>query len=309
VPVEILAYLDGCTDRTAEILAGFSPAIRVIDEAERNGKSHGMNRLVAEAGAEVVVFTDANVMLANDALARLRSHFADPGVGCVCGHLLYVNDGESITARTGSLYWRLEEWIKGLESDTGSVMGADGSIFAVRRSLHRPVPADLIDDMHLSLGLLCEGWRIVRGDDVRASERAAARPAEEFRRKVRIACQAYNVHRALWPRLRRLSAWTLYKYISHKVLRWVCVYTASLGAVLVTGSLVAAGNWRAAALLWAAGTAGLALGLATRLPPFAQAADILLALAGTGIGVWRSLRGDRFQTWTPAASVRSAGPG
>ena len=24
----------------------------------------------------------------------------------------------------------------------------------------------------------------------------------------------------------------------------------------------------------------------------------------TGIGVWRSLRGERFQTWTPANSIR-----
>jgi cellulose synthase/poly-beta-1,6-N-acetylglucosamine synthase-like glycosyltransferase len=266
-----------------------------------------MNRLVAETRAEIVVFTDANVMLAPDALQRLLRWFADPAVGCVCGHLSYVNEGESATASTGSLYWRLEEHIKQLESDTGSAMGADGSIFAVRRALHRPVPPDLIDDMHQSLGILCQGWRVVRADDVRAFERAAARPAEEFRRKVRIACQAFNVHRALWPRLRHLPAWTLYKYVSHKVLRWLAIYLMAVGAILLTAGLLASGGWALAAGLWAAGLTGVAVGLSTGLPPFAQAVDVLLALAGAGLGVWRSLCGERFQTWTPAASVRAAG--
>ncbi len=38
--------------------------------------------------------------------------------------------------------------------------------------------------------------------------------------------------------------------------------------------------------------------------PFAQIADLLLAMLGTGLGVLRSLRGERFQTWTPANSIR-----
>jgi hypothetical protein len=34
--------------------------------------------------------------------------------------------------------------------------------------------------------------------------------------------------------------------------------------------------------------------------------DVLRAFLATGIGVWRSLRGDRFQTWSPPTSARSA---
>ena len=36
----------------------------------------------------------------------------------------------------------------------------------------------------------------------------------------------------------------------------------------------------------------------------AQIADLLLAMLGTGLGVLRSMRGERFQTWTPASSIR-----
>src|SRR6185295_2273749 len=113
------------------------------------------------------------------------------------------------TAETGSLYWRLEEAIKRLESETGSVMGADGSIFAIRRALHRPPPPDIIDDMYVSLAIACDGHRVVRAGDARAEEESVGRSGEEFRRKVRISCQAFNVHRLLWPRLKRLDAVSL----------------------------------------------------------------------------------------------------
>ena len=120
-----------------------------------------MNTLVGLTDADIVVFSDANVAFDIAAIPNLVEPFADPDVGAVCGHLMYTaSDGA--TAATGSLYWRIEERIKALESATGSVIGADGSIFAIRRHLHRAPPPDLIDDMYVSLSILCEGARVVR---------------------------------------------------------------------------------------------------------------------------------------------------
>jgi hypothetical protein len=48
------------------------------------------------------------------------------------------------------------------------------------------------------------------------------------------------------------------------------------------------------------------LGYRWSIKPFAQVVDLLTALAGAGLGVWRSIRGERFQTWTPANSIRGA---
>ena len=227
--LEILAYVDAATDRTAELLRAHASAIKLHVSPARRGKTHGMNLLVAQAEAPICVFTDANVMVDPDALDKLARYFSDPSIGCVCGHLVYVNPGESVTAATGSLYWRLEERIKQWETDTGSAMGADGSLFAVRRSLHRPVPEHIIDDMYLSLSILCDGYRVVRAPDVKASEESVVSGAEEFRRKIRIACQAFNVHRLLWPRLRRLAPLKIYKYVSHKWLRWLSIYFLEIG--------------------------------------------------------------------------------
>ena len=303
--VDVGVYVDGGTDGTAAIVRGFGDRVRLIDSPARTGKTAGMNRLVAATTADYVVFSDANVLFAPDALPKLLAPFADPAVGCVCGHLIYTRQEGSATASTGSLYWRLEEAIKRLESETGSAMGADGSIFAIRRSLHEPPPPDLIDDMFISLAVLSRGYRIVRAADALAFEEAVSNPDEEMRRKVRIACQAFNVHRALWPRLRQMPALNLYKYISHKLLRWLTVYLFAAGVLCLGAALALAGAFWTLALLAVLGAAGGGAVLLARSGPLATVRDIGAAFVATGIGVWRSWRGDRFQTWSPPQSART----
>lgn len=306
--LEILVHVDAATDRTADILAVYADRITLQVSAERRGKTAGMNALVARTTASIIVFTDANVMLDAEILPDLRRHFADPGVGCVCGRLIYVNAADSVTAATGSLYWRVEEAIKRLEGATGSVMGADGSLFAIRRHLHHPPPDHIIDDMYVSFMILCDGYRIVQATDTRAYEKSASAAGEEFQRKQRIACQAFNAHRVLWPRLRRLDALNRYKYLSHKWLRWWCIYLLALAFGSFGLALVLAGQATAAGAL--AGLAMLVLAIGYRFPlkPFAQIFDVVSALTAVGLGVWRSRRGELFQTWTPAASVRQQLP-
>ena len=226
-----------------------------------------------------------------------------PSVGCVCGHLVYTDSGDNTTATLGSAYWQLEESIKDLESLTGSTMGADGSIFAIRHTLHRPPPPDIIDDMFVSLSILCEGHRVVRAPDALAYEQTTSRPDEEFRRKMRIACQAFNVHRLLWPQLRKTPFLDQYKYVSHKLLRWLTVYFLALAGSCATVGLALMSNWPLVGVLIAASTLPV-LGLAMQSGPIRKLADIALAFVATGLGVLRSLKGDRFQVWTPPSSAR-----
>jgi len=302
--LEILVYVDQSSDATAEICARYADRITLHVAAARTGKTHGMNLLVSRTNADVVVFSDANVMLDPNVLLRLEHHFADARVGCVCGNLVYTNADESTTARSGSLYWRFEEWVKRLETDTGSVMGADGSLFAIRRALHVPPPDHIIDDMYVSFMVLCSGHRVVQAHDVRAYEESVTSMNEEFRRKVRIACQAFNVHRLMWPRLKQLSAGSLYKYVSHKLLRWFTIYLLALSYVAFLFAALAAGSFGPAAVIAIVPLGLWLFGHRWPVQPFAQLFDILSAFAGAGLGVWRSLLGEVYQTWNPAASIR-----
>jgi len=302
--LEVLVYVDACTDRTADILRAYETQLDIHFSPERRGKTHGMNLLASKATAPILIFTDANVIMDPSCVADFQEHFQDSRIGCVCGNLVYTNNGASVTASCGSLYWRFEEALKRLEMDTGSMMGADGSAFAIRRALRLPPPDHIIDDMYISLMVLVQGYRVIQASDARAFEESVTSSHEEFRRKIRIACQAFNVHRLIWPQLRRLDALTVYKYVSHKLMRWFTIYFLGLSALAIDAALVLAGHGGFAAALPAACALIFALGWIGAVTPFVQLVDMLSAFVGAGWGVWRSLRGDRYQTWTPAASIR-----
>jgi cellulose synthase/poly-beta-1,6-N-acetylglucosamine synthase-like glycosyltransferase len=303
---ELFVYVDGSSDRTVDKLAQYGDAINVVVGEIRRGKSHGMNVLVDRCKADVIVFTDANVHLDAGVLLHLAPWFADPSIGCVCGHLIYSNPDDSPMANSGSLYWRIEEQIKQLESDTYNVIGADGSLFAIRRSAHHLVPDDIIDDFYLSMKILISGLRVVREPKALAFEKSATSTYDEFRRKIRIACQAFNVHRLIWREIRQ-NPMLAYCYVSHRLLKWTIGYNLVAAGVFLLAALFIAFppvNVVAAVfaiLLGFCALLALRNGLALRI--FAM----LLSFAGAAWGVWRSIRGDRFQTWTPTPSARATG--
>lgn len=302
--LEVYVYVDAASDGTAEKLRAHADEINLHVSVERHGKTHGMNLLVSRVTKPILMFTDANVMIDIEAPAKLMRYFADPKIGCVSGHLKYTNPEASVTAYSGSLYWRLEEWTKRLETDTGSAIGADGSLFALRRALHRSPPDHIIDDMYVSMMVCCDGYRIVQADDVVAYEENVAGQRDEFWRKVRIASCAFNVHRYLWPQLRGMNALLVYKYVSHKWIRWLTIYFLALGLVLVELGLILAGEGVDAFALASLATVLLVAGAVSPSGPLAQAWDILCAFTATGLGVFRSMRGERMKTWTPVASLR-----
>ena len=303
---ELFIYVDGASDRTAERLAPFSDRINVVTSDVRRGKSHGMNVLVERCRADIIVFTDANVELDGNVLWELAPSFADPEVGCVCGHLIYSNPDESAMSSSGSLYWRIEEAIKQIESDAFSVIGADGSLFAIRRSAHHRVPDDIIDDFYVSMKIVIAGMRVARAPDALAFERSATSTADEFRRKIRIACQAFNVHRLIWPEIWRRPA-LAYCYVSHRLLKWLIGYNLLLSGLFLLLALLTALPPVPVATAVILLTLTFAALTALKVRAAQQILAMLMSFAGTSWGVWRSVQGEKFQTWTPTPSARATG--
>jgi cellulose synthase/poly-beta-1,6-N-acetylglucosamine synthase-like glycosyltransferase len=300
--IDVIAYSDMSSDRTLDMLKARSDLLRVVPSSERTGKATGMRRMVASTDAEICIFTDANVILDPASVDRLLDYFTDPAVGGVAGTLRYINDDESLTAEVSGLYWRLEEWIKQRESRCGSIMGADGAIFATRRALYPTVPSHLLDDMTVSMSTIFAGYRLIHATDVVAYEKNATAASDEFRRKRRIACRAFNTHRHLWPQIERtFAAADIYKYVSHKLLRWLGLPILILAALSATGALLLAGKPIWALGLW--GLAAVALLLArAHIRPFSQLAEILWSISAIFVGLTDSWRGQTYQTWAPAKS-------
>jgi cellulose synthase/poly-beta-1,6-N-acetylglucosamine synthase-like glycosyltransferase len=303
---EALIYVDGSTDRTEAIIRDHpDPRIRAVVSAERTGKTVGLNRLAAEARGDILLLGDANVTVDPEAPRLLAECFRNLEVGLVCGHLCYVNGTVNTTARNGAAYWRLQETIRQLESDTGSAIGADGSLYAVRRGLWPDVPGDLIDDFYVPMKVRFDGRRVIRAGNVRAYELTSESGKDEFWRKVRIACQSFNVHRRLWPAIRHLPGLDRYKYVSSKLLKWLIGFNLGAALLLATAGLallvdpVVLVGWLA--------TGGLAIAALTFLGagPVAALGNASLMFAAVSWGVVRSLQGERFVTWQPVGSVRT----
>jgi hypothetical protein len=117
------------------------------------------------------------------------------------------------------------------------------------------------------------------------------------------------VHLELWPELRGLDLWHLYKYIGHRLLRWVGGYFLiaamlffAVAALLVSGPVIVfAVSGSFLLLFFAAWRAQLGLAMILL--------NVLLALAGNVVGTWRAFRGERAITWEPPASARKFGIG
>ncbi len=305
-PATIHIYCDGCTDRTVDLLEPYRDRIDLVVSTDRMGKTHGMNVLLERSDAPLVKFTDANVVAGDDTLALLAAPFADPTIGCTTARLIYSNPAESATSLAGSLYWRAEEAVKQIESETIGVIGVDGASFVVRRELYRAAPPELIDDLYVTLNVLACGAGVIRVPEAVVQERSAVFPEEEYRRKARITCQAMNVHRALWAGLSRLPARQVYGYVSHRLVKWLIPFLLlGAGAAFVCGLTLQFG-WIAGGGLLLAGAVILALG-ALGVPLCAFVYSAVLSLAGVAKGVLLSIFSNQTYTiWEPVQTVRSA---
>ena len=303
-PATIHVYVDAPSDGTADLLKPYGDRIDLVISETRNGKTFGMNLLVERSASEILLFTDANVAHEPDLLGKLIAPLADPEIGCCSARLVYSNREDSATAATGAAYWATEEWIKRIESASIGLVGVDGAMFAMRRALHRLPPPYLIDDLYLSLLIMIRGSRVVSEPSAVVYERSAVEAGEEFTRKRRIACQAINVHRELWPELRQMPALRLYGYVSHRLIKWLTPFLLGMAAIfLVTGATMALG--------WGV---PLALTIAAIILSIASAAKIHLAqvvttslksLAGVALGVCDAVvKNETYTVWNPAQSVR-----
>ncbi|MFQ5627680.1 MAG: glycosyltransferase family 2 protein, partial [bacterium] len=221
--LEIIVASDGSDDNTANIVERYRAEGVVLLDLTRRGKIFALNDAVANATGEVIVFSDANSMYAPEAISMLVRNFADESIGGVCGNQVYLKKqkGFDSTSQGESLYWNFDKWVKQKESESGSIVSADGAIYAIRRSLYLPpASAAVTDDFAISTGVVEQGYRLVFESEAIAFEEPMAAATKEFSRKVRIMNRGL---RGVILRKRLLNPFQYGFYsvelFSHKVLR------------------------------------------------------------------------------------------
>ncbi len=257
---------DGCRDATAararEAAAG-AGNVRVVEFPERRGKAAVLNDLVRASTAEVLVFTDANTRFEPGAVRALLEAVAPREVGAACGRLLFETPPGGRPTPEAE-YWDRETRLKEAEGVLGACVGANGGIYAARRALVRPLPADTtsMDDFLIPVRAARQGTRVVFAGRALAREDAARDAAAEVSRRLRIGIGAGQVlRRELWLWNAVAHPVLTLAFVSRKAARWfapLAALAAAAAALFVPG-----GRTAGACVL---GVAALLL-LSTRLRP------------------------------------------
>jgi hypothetical protein len=219
-PMDLLQLIvigDGCTDDTLG-RATTAGGARVVIHAlpARAGKAAALNAGLERARGEIVVFTDAGILLDRRALASLVGHFRDPVVGCVSGED-HVEGGGS-----EGLYGRLELLLRREESRLHSIAGASGCFYGMRRQLCRPFRSGMAPDFLSVLDTVRSGHRALCEPAARGSMTATQSQRAEFSRKSRTFLRGLT---ALLGNASLLNPmhYPVFAFIlwSHKLMRWL----------------------------------------------------------------------------------------
>ncbi len=221
--LEILIVSDASSDGTDKIVSHYADrGVILVRMPERGGKTLGLNHAVSIAKGEVVLFSDANAFYEPDSLKRLAAHFSDAKVGYVTGASRYVQQKYSFVGWCENLYWNYDLELKRLESTLGSMVGADGAMYAIRRALYTPLKAQDINDFLNPLQIIGKGYRGVFEPAAICRESTVSRFGEEYRRKVRIVSRSLRGLAQMSTLLNPMrSGFYALELFSHKLLRWL----------------------------------------------------------------------------------------
>jgi cellulose synthase/poly-beta-1,6-N-acetylglucosamine synthase-like glycosyltransferase len=308
--LEIIIASDGSDDATAELARGAAAhleagdRVRVLAYPVNRGKLAVLNETVPQVRGDIVVFSDASSMLAPDAIRHLVANFADPRVGAASGIYRVRKQEESRLGVQEDFYWQYETFLKRQESRLGVVLGAHGSLYAIRRALYPfPSPGLINDDYIIPLRIIHQGYRVAYELDAVAFEEASEMGG--FGRRVRIMTgnfeQLREIVALLWP-----PRWlALFVFLSHKAGRLFAPF-AMLAGLLANALLIRDTMYFGTACLqgvfYALALIGAALPLrpkALRLPHY----FCMINLAAFP-GLYHAIRGGRRLAWKrPSAPI------
>ncbi|HEV8289734.1 MAG TPA: glycosyltransferase [Candidatus Norongarragalinales archaeon] len=149
---EVIVVASGCTDNTIGVVKGLQrkdARVKLVVESERRGKASAINKILKTAKGDFLVFTDADVYFAPDAIAKLLVPFKDKNVGGVTGRVQYYVTKPG--TKMNSLKERLFDWWSKLASTaydadrkrlqaTGRMYEVTGYLYALRKGVVKEVP-------------------------------------------------------------------------------------------------------------------------------------------------------------------------
>lgn len=224
--IEILVSSDNSTDGTNEIVEEFiqkhkKSNIRLYKVQERRGKTNAQNEAARTVKSEVLVMTDANAMLKENAVKELVSSF-DTNVAYVSGKLVYSNSDNNLTSSTESTYWDLDTKVREIESNIQTITAGNGAIYACKTEDYHDFNPIQCHDSTMPLYYSLQGKRAIANHNAIAYEKAGENDEDEFKRKVRMSRIVLG---AILPTIKILNIfkykWFTIFYLGHRTSRYL----------------------------------------------------------------------------------------
>jgi biofilm PGA synthesis N-glycosyltransferase PgaC len=219
--LSVLFITDGSTDKTPEIIREYGD-LKLLHNNARRGKTAALNRAMDYVQTPIVIFTDANTLLNKDCIKNIVRHYADEKVGGVAGEKKVSTENNGSATAGEGIYWKYESFLKKMDSEFYTVVGAAGELFSIRTELFQKVEENvLLDDFIISLRVCLKGFKVAYEPSAFAVETSSASMKEEQKRKIRISAGGFQSMVMLKELLNPFKNFKLFlQYVSHRVLRW-----------------------------------------------------------------------------------------
>ncbi len=199
-----------CPDpATTAIVDGYAaryPAVRHVADPQR-GKPAALNVGLKAARGDIVVLSDGDVVVGEDALGTLLPPLDDPQVGAVSGHPLSASPRETPLGYWSHLLTEGVHQMRLARDRAGQFLACSGYLFAFRRALVERVPEDaLAEDAVISHIVAHQGYRIRYAPQARVTVKYPTTYRDWLRQKVRSA-GGYAQDYVRRSPLRMRSAW------------------------------------------------------------------------------------------------------
>lgn len=190
--LEILIVDSGSTDNTRKIVDDFAQHVKskvnisLLTQKERLGKAAALNYALKYCNGDMVILSDADVMLDKDAISKITSNFNDKKIGAVSGIEVIRNPDQSSTTKVERGYRSFYNTLRLGESNLDSVVMCESEFAAYRTKLMEEIPQDSVcDDMELTLRVRKKGFRAIYDPTVVFYECSPVKYKSRFKHKIR----------------------------------------------------------------------------------------------------------------------------